>query len=82
MLATRVQIPERAIPQEFVGDGSPAHGRPGRPRSRGIRSIYDATLSAGFKPHQAATWASIALAESGGNTLALNNHDGFTVCKK
>jgi hypothetical protein len=28
------------------------------------------------------TWTSIALAESGGNTMALNDHGGCSVCKK
>jgi hypothetical protein len=70
VLATRVQIPERAIPRSLSVT------------VLSIRGIYDAMLSAGFTPHQAETWTSIALAESGGNTMALNNHDGFTVCKK
>jgi hypothetical protein len=46
-----------------------------------IRNIYEAALSAAFSPHQAVTWTSIALAESGGNTNALNNHGGYSVCK-
>jgi hypothetical protein len=44
-----------------------------------IRSIYEAALSAGFTPHQAVTWTSIALAESDGNTKALNNHGEYSV---
>jgi len=46
-----------------------------------IRSIHKAALSAGATFQQAVTWTSMALAESGGNTMALNNHEGFTVCK-
>ncbi|HEY5821013.1 MAG TPA: NlpC/P60 family protein [Propionibacteriaceae bacterium] len=37
-----------------------------------IREIYDAARDAGFTPHQAVTWTSIAMAESGGRTTALN----------
>ena len=38
-----------------------------------IREIYEAARDAGFTPHQAVTWTSIALAESGGRTGALND---------
>lgn len=44
-----------------------------------IREIYDAARSAGFDPHQAVTWTSIALAESGGRTTALNDHGEHSV---
>jgi cell wall-associated NlpC family hydrolase len=44
-----------------------------------VRDIYQAALSAGFTPHQAVTWTSIALAESGGNTKALNNRGEYSV---
>ena len=47
-----------------------------------IRSIYEAALSAGVTFQHTVTWTSIALAESGGNTMALNNHGGYSVCKK
>jgi Lysozyme like domain len=48
-----------------------------------IRSIYEAALSAGVTFQQAVTWTSIALAESGGSTKALNNHGEYWVglCK-
>ena len=35
--------------------------------------IFDAALQAGFTPDQAVTMTAIALAESGGNTDALNS---------
>ena len=38
-----------------------------------IREIYEAARDAGFTPHQAVTWTSIALAESSGRTGALND---------
>ena len=38
-----------------------------------IQQIYQLALDAGFTPHQAVTWTSIALAESGGRTGALND---------
>jgi len=48
-----------------------------------IRSSDNAALSAAFTLHQAVTWTSIALAESGGSTKALNNHGEYWVglCK-
>jgi hypothetical protein len=39
----------------------------------GVREIYDAALAAGFTPDQATTWTAIALAESRGETGALND---------
>jgi hypothetical protein len=48
-----------------------------------IRSIYEAGLSAGVTFQQAVTRTSIAIAESGGITKALNNHGEYWVglCK-
>ncbi len=39
----------------------------------GIGEIYEAARAAGFTPDQATTWTAIALAESGGETGALND---------
>jgi cell wall-associated NlpC family hydrolase len=39
----------------------------------GIQEIYEAARAAGFTPDQATTWTAIALAESGGETGALND---------
>lgn len=38
-----------------------------------IQQIYEAARAAGFTPDQATTWTAIALAESGGETGALND---------
>jgi hypothetical protein len=47
-----------------------------------IRSSDEAAPSAGFTLHPRGTCTDIALADSGGCTTALNNHDGYSVCKK
>ncbi len=44
-----------------------------------IREIYDAARDAGFTPHQAVTWTSIAMAESRGRTTALNSQGEHSV---
>jgi cell wall-associated NlpC family hydrolase len=44
-----------------------------------IQQIYDAARSAGFTPDQATTWTAIALAESGGETGALNDQGEHSV---
>jgi hypothetical protein len=63
--------PSAQIPQEFVGDGSVD------PKYLQGRAERRATFQ------QAVTWTSIALAESGGSTKALNNHGEYWVglCK-
>lgn len=45
----------------------------------GIQQIYDAARAAGFTPDQATTWTAIALAESGGETGALNDQGEHSV---
>ncbi|HEY7042100.1 MAG TPA: hypothetical protein VH419_00370, partial [Nocardioidaceae bacterium] len=44
-----------------------------------IAAIYQAARTAGFTPEQATTWTAIALAESGGNTGALNDHGEYSM---
>lgn len=44
-----------------------------------IQEIYQAALTAGFTPDQATTWTAIALAESGGETGALNDSGEHSV---
>ena len=44
-----------------------------------VREIYEAALLAGFTPDQATTWTAIALAESGGETGALNDSGEHSV---
>src|SRR5688572_27251270 len=45
----------------------------------GIQEIYEAARAAGFTPDQATTWTAIALAESGGETGALNDRGEHSV---
>ena len=45
----------------------------------GIQEIYEAARAAGFTPDQATTWTAIALAESGGETGALNDSGEHSV---
>src|SRR3954466_5271085 len=45
----------------------------------GIEAIYRAALSAGFSPDEATTWTAIAMAESGGETGALNDRGEHSV---
>ena len=47
-----------------------------------IRSSDNAALSVAFTLHQAVTWTSIAPADSDRDATALNNHGGYSVCKK
>ncbi len=44
-----------------------------------IEQIYHAALTAGFTPQQATTWTAIALAESGGQTGALNDSGEYSI---
>ena len=44
-----------------------------------IGQIYDAARDAGFTPEQAVTWTAIAMAESGGQTGALNDRGEYSV---
>lgn len=44
-----------------------------------IQEIYEAARGAGFTPDQATTWTAIALAESGGETGALNDSGEHSV---
>ena len=44
-----------------------------------IAEIYQAARTAGFTPEQATTWTAIAMAESGGNTGALNDHGEYSM---
>jgi hypothetical protein len=44
-----------------------------------IKEIFEAAVAAGFTPDQATTWTAIALAESGGETGALNGKGEHSV---